>query len=242
MGISHSPLPRSSVQSWDAARPCLSWNTCPSESLMARSGLRSSGVRGRSLSSGSAPECPVQGARVTTVELLRLPVQVRCGSGLTSLHSCWGKKIMRFCWNPVFFYQLTRKSGSWQMAPLSVRGRWRWTFLDDGERSVPPTGVWPMPMLSVVSSAVESPSPPLEDHTWWAEMTRSQQSDFTVWGLSLSCGVALWLPWVVPTVLMATRPLWSAQVREMEGLLILRRLLEWYVSKSREGGKIDFKS
>ena len=45
---------------------------------MARSGLKSSGVKGRSLSSGSAPEYPVQGALVTTVELFRLPVQVRC--------------------------------------------------------------------------------------------------------------------------------------------------------------------
>jgi len=44
---------------------------------MAGSGLKSSGVRGRSLSSGPAPECPVQGALVTTVELLRLSVQVR---------------------------------------------------------------------------------------------------------------------------------------------------------------------
>ena len=43
------------------------------------------GVRGRSLSSGSAPECPVQGAYVITVELLRLSVQVRCRSGLSPL-------------------------------------------------------------------------------------------------------------------------------------------------------------
>ena len=46
------------------------------------------------------------------------------------------------------------------MTPLSVWGRWRCIFLDNGEHSVPPTGVWPMPMLSVVSLAVESPSPP----------------------------------------------------------------------------------
>ena len=49
---------------------------------MARSGLKSSGVRGRSLSSGPAPECPVQGALVTTVELLKLSVQVIYMSGL----------------------------------------------------------------------------------------------------------------------------------------------------------------
>ena len=52
---------------------------------MAVSGLKSSGVKGRSLSSGPAPECPVQGALVTTVELLRLSVQVRCRSGLNLL-------------------------------------------------------------------------------------------------------------------------------------------------------------
>ena len=126
------------------------------------------------------------------------------------------------------------------MAPLNVRGRWRWRFLDDGERSVPPTGVWPMPMLSVVSSAVESPSPLPEDHTWWREVTRSQQSDFTARGQSPSCGVALWLPWVVLTVPMATRPLWPAQVRDREGLLVLRMLLEWNVPKSREWGKTGF--
>ena len=120
------------------------------------------------------------------------------------------------------------------MAPLSVRGRWRWTFLDDGECSVPPTGVWPMPMSSVVSLAVESLSPPPEDHTWWKEVIRSQQSDFTAWGLSPSYGVVLWLPWVVLTVPMATRPLWSAQVREGEGLLVLRMLLERNIPKSRE--------
>ena len=85
MGTSHSPLPRSSVQSWGAARLYLSWDMSSSESLMAGSGLKSSGVRGRSLSSGSAPECPVQGALVTAVELLRLSVQVRCRSGLLPL-------------------------------------------------------------------------------------------------------------------------------------------------------------
>ena len=78
MGTSHSPLHRSSVQNWDVAMLCLSWDMCPSESQMAGSGLKSSGVKERSLSSGPAPECPVQGALVTTVELFRLPVQVRC--------------------------------------------------------------------------------------------------------------------------------------------------------------------
>ena len=82
METSHSPLPKSSVQSWGVARLCLSWDKYPSESPMARSGLKSSGVRGRSLSSGPAPECPVQGALVTTVELLKLSAQVRCMSGL----------------------------------------------------------------------------------------------------------------------------------------------------------------
>ena len=126
------------------------------------------------------------------------------------------------------------------MAPLSVRGRWRWTFLDDGEHSVPLTGLWPMPMLSVDSLAVELPSPPPEDHTWWREVTRFQQSDFTARGQSPSCGDALWLPWVVLTVSMTTRPLWSVQVREREGLLVLRMLLEWNVLKSRKWGKTGF--
>ena len=136
-----------------------------------------------------------------------------------STHICTlnsSEKILRVCWNSVFFYQHTQKFGSWKVAPLSVRGRWRWTFLDDGERSVPPTGVWPMPMLSVVSSAVESPSPPPKDQALWKEVIRSQQPDFTAQGQSPSCGVALWLPWVALTVLMATRPLWSAQVRERD--------------------------
>ena len=52
------------MQSWDVARLYLSWDKSSSESPMAGSGLKSSGVRGRSLSSGSAPECPVQGAGV----------------------------------------------------------------------------------------------------------------------------------------------------------------------------------
>ena len=151
-------------------------------------------------------------------------------------------EIMRFCWNSVFFYQHTQKSGSWQTAPLNVRGRYRWTFLDDGEHSVPLTGVWPMPMLSVVSLAVESPSPLPEDHTLRKEVIRSQQSNFTAQGLSPSCRAVLWLPWVVLTVPMATRPLWSAQIREREGLLVLRMLLEWNVPSSREGGKIGFES
>ena len=63
--------------------------------------------------------------------------------------------------------------------------------MDDGEHSVPPTGVWPMPMSSVVSSAVELPSPLPEDHTLWKEVIRSQQPDFTALGLSPSCGVVL---------------------------------------------------
>ena len=82
MGTSHSPLRRSSVQTWHVAKLCLSWDTCPSESLMAGSGLKSSGVKGRSLSSGPALECPVQGAPVTIVELFRLSAQVRRRSGL----------------------------------------------------------------------------------------------------------------------------------------------------------------
>ena len=48
-----------------------------------------------------------------------------------------------------------------------------------------------MPTLSVISLAVESPSPPLEDHTWWEEVIGYQQPDFTAQGLSPSCGVAL---------------------------------------------------
>ena len=64
-----------------------------------------------------------------------------------------------------------------------------------------------MPMLSVVSLAVESPSPPREDHTLWKEVIRSQQSDFTVLGWSPFCGVVLLLLWVVLTVPMATWPL-----------------------------------
>ena len=86
METSHSPLPKSSVQSWGVAKLCQSWDMSSSESQMAGSGLKSSGVRGRSLSSGPAPECPVQGALVTTVELFSLSFQVRYRSGLTSLH------------------------------------------------------------------------------------------------------------------------------------------------------------
>ena len=56
---------------------------------------------------------------------------------------------------------------------------------------MPPTGVWPTPMLSVVTSAVESPSPPPEDHTLWKEVIRSQQPDFTAPGGSPSYGCAL---------------------------------------------------
>ena len=213
-----------------------------SETQMAESGLKSSVVRGRSLSSGPASECPVQGALVTTVELFSLSVQVRCRSGLSPLWTpCSGEKLMWFCWNSVFFYQHTQKSGSWQTAPLSVRGRWRWTFLDDGECSVPPTGVWPMPMLSVLSLAVESPSPPPEDHTLWKEVIGYQQPDYTAQGLSPSCGVALWLLWVVLTVPVVTQPLWFAQVRERERLLVLRMLLVWNVPKNRGWGKTGFK-
>ena len=87
METSHSPLPKSSVQSWGVAKLCQSWDMSSSESQMAGSGLKSSGVRGRSLSSGPAPECPVQRALVTTVELFSSSVQVRCRSGLTFLHT-----------------------------------------------------------------------------------------------------------------------------------------------------------
>ena len=224
METSHSSLPRLSVQSWDVVRLCLSWDMCHSESQITRSGLKRSGVRGRSLSSGPAPKCPVQGALVTTVELLRLSVQLRCTSGLNlRVHSVQGKKEIRLCWNPVFFYQCTQKSGLWKMTPLSVWGRWRCIFLDNGEHSVPPTGVWPMPMLSVVNSAVESPSPPQMEQK---EVINSGKPDFTAQGLSPSCGNALWLPWVILTVPMATWPLWSAQVRQGKAT-ILRMLLEW---------------
>ena len=48
-----------------------------------------------------------------------------------------------------------------------------------------------MPMLSVLSLAVESPSPPPEDHTLWKEVIGYQQPDYTAQGLSPSCGVAL---------------------------------------------------
>ena len=53
---------------------------------------------------------------------------------------------------------------------------------------MPPTGVWPMPMLSVVSSAVESPSPPQMEQK---EVINSGKPDFTAQGLSLSYGNAL---------------------------------------------------
>ena len=87
MGTLHSPLPMSSVQNWDVAQLGLSWDMSSSESQMAGSGLKNSGVKGRSLSSSSVPECPVQGPLVTTVELFKLSVQVRCRSGITSLHT-----------------------------------------------------------------------------------------------------------------------------------------------------------
>ena len=234
METSHSPLPKSSVQSWGVARLCLSWDTCRSESPMAGSGPKSSGVRGRSLTSGHAPECPVQGAHVSTVELLRLSVQVRCTSGFSlCVHSLQAKQEIWFFWNPVCLYQCTQMSGSWQMAPLSVRGRWRWTFLDDGEHSVPPTGVWPMPMLSVVSSAVVSPSPPQMEQK---VVINSGKPDFTAQGLSPSYGNALWLPWVFLTVPMATQPLWSAQVRQGRAT-VLRKLLGWNFPRAESKGK-----
>ncbi|KAI4586292.1 hypothetical protein MJG53_004079 [Ovis ammon polii x Ovis aries] len=47
------------------------------------------------------------------------------------------------------------------------------------------------------SLAVESPSPPPEDHTWWKEVIRSQQSDFSAPGQSPSYGVVLLLITVV---------------------------------------------
>ena len=178
---------------------------------MTRSGLKSSGVRGRSPCSGPAPECPVQEALVTTVELFKLSVQVRGRSGPNLPAYPVQVRKLRCCWNPVFSHQCTQKSGSWEMAPLSVRGEWRWIFLEDGEHSVPPTGPWPMPMLCVVSSAVESPSPPPREQR---EVIRCGKPDFTALGLSPSCGIALWLPWVFLTVPMETQPLWSAQVRE----------------------------
>ena len=78
-------------------------------------------------------------------------------------------------------------------------------------------------MLSVVSSAVESPSPPWTEQK---EVINSGKPDFTAQGLSPSCGNALWLPWVILTVPMATWPLWSAQVRQGKAT-ILRMLLEW---------------
>ena len=53
---------------------------------------------------------------------------------------------------------------------------------------MPPTGVWPMPMLSVVSLAVESPSPPQKEQK---EMISSGKPDFTAGGMSPSCGSAL---------------------------------------------------
>ena len=53
---------------------------------------------------------------------------------------------------------------------------------------MPPTGVWPMPMLSVISLAVASPSPP---QTEQKEAINSGKPDSTALGLSPSCGNAL---------------------------------------------------
>ena len=133
METSHSPLPRSSVQSWGAARLCLFWDTSSSESLMARSGLKSSGVRGRNVSSGGAPECLVQGALVTTVELLRLFVQVRCRSGLTSLHTLfrWESHVilLKLCLLlPAYSEVRLMTNGSSQcegQVEMKISGRWR---------------------------------------------------------------------------------------------------------------------
>ena len=99
------------------------------------------------------------------------------------------------------------------MAPLSVKDKWRWIFLENGECSVPLTGTWPTPMLSVVSSAVEVPSLLQKEPTFWKDVTRSGKPNFTAQGLSPSCGIALWLPWAFLTAPMGTRPLWSAQVK-----------------------------
>ena len=139
MGTSHLPMLRSSVQSWDVARLCLSLDICPLQSQMDRSGLKSSGVRGRSLSSGSAPEYPVQGARATTVELFRLSVQVRCRSGLNlPAHSVGGRKSCDFaeillCFVFSFFLPaytevrlLTNSSSQCEgQVEMNISGQWR---------------------------------------------------------------------------------------------------------------------
>ncbi|EHB05328.1 Scavenger receptor cysteine-rich type 1 protein M130, partial [Heterocephalus glaber] len=65
-------------QSWGAVRLRLSWGTCPSERTLDRCGLKRSGVRGRSPSSGSAPERPVLEAAASMVGLLNLSAQVVC--------------------------------------------------------------------------------------------------------------------------------------------------------------------
>ena len=53
---------------------------------------------------------------------------------------------------------------------------------------MPPTGFWPMLMLSVVSSVVESPSLP---QTEQKEVIDSGKPDSAAQGLSPSCGNAL---------------------------------------------------
>ena len=104
-----------------------------SETQMAESGLKSSVVRGRSLSSGPASECPVQGALVTTVELFSLSVQVRCRSGLTSLHTLFRSEIMRYFWNSIISYPAYSEvrlmtNGSSQcegQLEMNISGWWR---------------------------------------------------------------------------------------------------------------------
>ena len=90
-----------------------------------------------------------------------------------------------------------------------------------------------MPMLSVVSSAVASPSPP---QTEQKEVISSGKPDSTAQGLNPSCGNALWLSWVFLAVPMATRPLWSAQVRQ-GWATVLRMLLGRNVPKAESKGK-----
>ena len=120
------------MQSWDVARLCLCRDTCPSESQMARSGLKSSDVKGRSVSSSSAPECPAQGAFVTTVELFRLSVQVRCRSGLNlPVHSVQVRNreiLLKSYLLPAYSEVRLMTNGSSQcegQVEMNISGQWR---------------------------------------------------------------------------------------------------------------------
>lgn len=105
------------------------------------------------------------------------------------------------------------QGAGWWMAPPAL-AEWRSAMETHGEDYADPTGIWKLPMFSVISWTVAMQSQSRQEMILWTGMGLYGEMLFTVMGQSPACGTVLKWLWEIQAVQPEKQPLLFAQVRQ----------------------------